>query len=130
VQVRRSLPLGVLEAFDAPMMAPNCERRSSSTVAPQSLLLMNSTFMNERTEAFAARLAKEAGPDPTARVTLAWRLALGRDPTPAQVADALAFVSGQEADLARGADAKTAARHAWASLCQALMSSNAFLYID
>ena len=27
VQVRRSLPLGVLETFDAPMMAPNCERR-------------------------------------------------------------------------------------------------------
>ena len=27
VQVRRSLPLGVLETFDAPLMAPNCERR-------------------------------------------------------------------------------------------------------
>jgi hypothetical protein len=130
VQVRRNLPLGVLETFDAPMMAPNCERRSSSTVAPQSLLLMNSTFMIGCSEAFAARLAKEAGPDPTARVTMAWRLALGHDPTPGQVADALAFVSGQEADLARGPDAKSTAQHAWASLCQALMSSNAFLYVD
>ena len=37
VQVRRSMPLGLLEAFDAPAMAPNCERRDSSTVAPQSL---------------------------------------------------------------------------------------------
>jgi mono/diheme cytochrome c family protein len=130
VQVRRSLPLGVLETFDAPLMAPNCERRGSSTVAPQSLLLMNSTFMVECSEAFAARLASEAGADATARVALAWRLALGRDPTPGQVADALAFVARQQADLATGPDPKSAPKHAWASLCQALMSSNAFLYVD
>jgi hypothetical protein len=130
VQVRRSLPLGVLETFDAPLMAPNCERRTSSTVAPQSLLLMNSTFILECSEAFAARLATEAGSDPAARVALAWRLALGREPTPGQAADALAFVARQEADLAAGSDPKSARRRAWASLGQALMSSNAFLYVD
>jgi hypothetical protein len=130
VQVRRSLPLGVLEAFDAPRMAPNCERRSSSTVAPQSLVLMNSTFLLGCSEAFADRLAREAGPDRAARVSLAWRLALGRDPTPEQVANALAFVAGQESDLAAGPDSKSAPTHAWASLGQALLSSNAFLYVD
>ena len=35
IQVRRSLPLGLLETFDAPAMTPNCDRRTSSTVAPQ-----------------------------------------------------------------------------------------------
>ena len=130
IQVRRSLPLGVLETFDAPMMAPNCERRSASTVAPQSLLLMNSTFMVARSEAFAARLAREAGSKPAARVALAWRLALGRDPRPDQMAEALAFVRGQQAEFARGPDPKPAESHAWASLCHALMCSNAFLYVD
>ena len=32
VQVRRSRPLGMLETFDAPLMTPNCELRTSSTV--------------------------------------------------------------------------------------------------
>ena len=45
IQVRRSMPLGMLEAFDAPGMAPNCERRASSTVAPQSLMMMNNEFV-------------------------------------------------------------------------------------
>jgi hypothetical protein len=38
VQVRRSMPLGVLEPFDLPQMTPNCEKRAASTAAPQSLL--------------------------------------------------------------------------------------------
>ena len=33
VQVRRSLPLAQLEAFDAPAMTPNCESRSFSTIS-------------------------------------------------------------------------------------------------
>ncbi|MCP4175725.1 MAG: DUF1553 domain-containing protein, partial [Fuerstiella sp.] len=45
VQVRRSRPLAVLDTFDAPRMAPNCETRPSSTVAPQSLMMMNSDFV-------------------------------------------------------------------------------------
>jgi hypothetical protein len=45
VQVRRSRPLAVLDAFDAPAPAPNCEARTPSTVALQALLLMNSAFV-------------------------------------------------------------------------------------
>ncbi len=130
VQVRRSLPLGVLESFDAPMMSPNCERRTATTVAPQSLLLMNGSFLMGCSETFAARLAAEAGPDPKARVALAWRLALGREPTADQAADALSFITDQGDDLASRADPKSAPARAWASFCQALLSSNAFLYVD
>jgi hypothetical protein len=127
VQVRRSLPLSLLETFDAPLMAPNCDRRRPSTVAPQSLLLMNSEFVVEQSETFAARVASEAGPDPSARVRRAWRLALAAEPTAGQVADAVAFLARQRDDLGPGADAE---RRALASLCQALLSSNAFLYVD
>src|SRR5439155_16436701 len=82
IQVRRSLPLSLLEAFDAPAMAPNCDRRTSSTVAPQSLLLMNNEFVVAESEAFAERTAAAAGDDAAAQVRLAWRLALTAEPCP------------------------------------------------
>ena len=36
VQVRRSLPLAMLETFDAPTLTPNCEVRNFSTVSTQA----------------------------------------------------------------------------------------------
>src|SRR5262245_19891731 len=45
VLVRRTQPLGMLEAFDAATAEPNCEIRNASTVTPQSLMLMNSEFV-------------------------------------------------------------------------------------
>lgn len=45
IQDRRSKPVSLLAAFDAPQMSVNCERRISSTVAPQSLMLMNGDFL-------------------------------------------------------------------------------------
>ncbi len=95
VQVRRSRPLAMLHAFDAPVMEVNCERRQSSTVATQSLMLMNSHFILDQAWRFAQRLQKESADDPTAQVTRAWQLAFGRLPTAAENADALAFLSRQ-----------------------------------
>ena len=142
IQVRRSLPLSFAEAFDAPTLTPNCERRASSTVATQALALMNNEFVVEQSLAFADRVTRLAGPDPSARVELAWRLALGREPTAEQKVDAVAFLAEQRADLAsrpppetpKGKPSPAAApdpdRAALASLGQALFGSNAFLYVD
>ncbi len=44
VKARRSRPVAIMQAFDAPVMETNCERRSESTAATQSLMLMNSQF--------------------------------------------------------------------------------------
>jgi len=136
IQVRRSLPLGVLESFDAPLLNPNCERRASSTVAPQALVLMNNRFVVEQAEVFATRIEKEAGKDPTAQIKKAWQQALGQLPTAKQVETAAQFLSQQKSEFAQSssvkADAKKpAAEHlALAHFCQALFSSNPFLYID
>jgi hypothetical protein len=140
VQVRRSLPLGLTEVFDAPVPSPNCERRNSSTVAPQALLLMNNDFVVGQALAFAERLEREAD-EPAERVRLAWSLALGTVPGEEQVSAALAFLAVQQADF-EAADASLseevrkkqppppAARRALASFGQALLGSNAFLYVD
>ena len=64
VQVRRSQPLSMLTAFDAPVMEVNCAKRPSSTVAPQSLLMMNSSFVLKQAEKMADRILKEAPVNP------------------------------------------------------------------
>src|SRR5437016_11871105 len=81
VQVRRSRPLAMLHAFDAPVMEVNCERRQSSTVATQSLMLMNSQFILDQAARFAQRLHAEAADDRVREVARAWQLAFSRNPT-------------------------------------------------
>lgn len=56
IQQRRSQPISMLQAFDAPVMTINCEKRPSSTVATQSLMLMNSPFALTQSQALAQRV--------------------------------------------------------------------------
>lgn len=60
IQQRRSLPVSVMQAFDAPVMTTNCEIRPSSTVATQSLMLMNGQFVLDQALAMARRVRSEA----------------------------------------------------------------------
>lgn len=171
VQMRRNRPLGMLEIFDLPKMEPNCEARAASTVAPQSLALMNSAFCLQQAELFAHRILSEVGSEPSAQIRQAWRIALQTEPTTEQLESATQFLKTQTATLqastgttataptanqnaapvnpptppaASATAAKPApspnapaasppiipARAALATLCQALLNSNAFLYID
>lgn len=60
IQQRRSQPVAMLQAFDAPVMETNCERRPSSTVATQSLMLMNGDFVLDQAARLAARVIKDS----------------------------------------------------------------------
>lgn len=62
VKVRRSQPVAMLQAFDAPVMQTNCEMRPTSTVATQSLMLMNGEFTLKQAARLADRAASEAQP--------------------------------------------------------------------
>jgi hypothetical protein len=133
VQVRRSQPLSMLETFDSPLLNPNCEVRNRSTVAPQSLLLMNSDFVLAQARQLAERAIAEGCNNRAQQVRLAFRLALSSDPNDSELESALAFVASQERELGRKEpDDKSPPIpvSALASLCQALFSSNRFLYID
>ncbi len=133
VQVRRSQPLNLLEAFDGASLEPNCELRHSSTVATQSLLLMNSRFVVSQAEFFAARVAADKAHTPAEQVHQAWKLALGRPPTAREVKEGVAFLERQTAlfQTRTTPNSKTTpARQALASYCQALLSCNRFLYVD
>jgi hypothetical protein len=146
VQVRRTMPLGVMEPFDLPTMAPNCDRRSASTAAPQSLLMMNNLFVVEISERMATRIAAEVGDDPAAQSQRAWSLAYGRPMLPEEQAAAVELIESSRSVFQRQLDEAVAAapadkppplasepppaRRALALLCHALISSNRFLYVD
>ncbi|MBX7165886.1 MAG: PSD1 and planctomycete cytochrome C domain-containing protein [Pirellulales bacterium] len=127
VCVRRTMPLGMLESFDAPLMTPNCSKRAQSTVAPQSLLMMNSDFVVQSALTMAERVAAEVGADPAAQVRRAWLLAFAQQPSSAQQAAGTSFLQEQAKLLA---DQPQPGRVALAHFCQALVSSNGFLYVD
>ncbi len=140
VQVRRSRPLSVMDPFDPPVLDPNCPQRNSSTVSPQSLFLMNSEFVQDQSRELSQRIATTAGPDVKSQIVLAWRLVFGADPTEAESAEAVAFVTAQtEVFQPKTPPATTPpntatppdpARQAFALLCQSLLSSNRFLYVE
>lgn len=132
VQVRRSQPLAVLDTFDLPDMAPNCVKRNSSTVAPQALMLMNSQFIRQQAKLFAERLQKEAGSEAKAQLTLAWQLAFSRIPTAEQLTQSQAFLDRQTTlyGSQKSVNEAQAQQRALTDLCQALLSSNRFLYAD
>jgi hypothetical protein len=60
LQVRRTMPVAMLAAFDAPQMEVNCALRPRSTAATQSLMLMNSQFTLDCAAALARRIGAEA----------------------------------------------------------------------
>jgi hypothetical protein len=134
IQVRRSKPLTVLGAFDWATAEPNCEARNRSTATPQALLLMNGEFALAQARAFAERVRTEAGPALTDQVNRAWMLAYSSAPTERELAGALTFLrTAAEVFRAQPAPPKgalTAEARALAAFCQALLSSNRFLYVD
>ncbi|HEY1081274.1 MAG TPA: DUF1553 domain-containing protein, partial [Prosthecobacter sp.] len=133
VSQRRSAPVYQLAAFDAPQMEPNCELRNVSTVAPQSLLMMNSAFLVEQSRFFARRILDQKPADARAQAAAAWTLAFGSAPAGADLNDLESYLQNQSQLLAAQPVKKgepAAAEKALASLCQVLLGSNRFLYVD
>ena len=117
--MKRSRLIPALTVFDAPDGTVGVGERPSTTVAPQALHLMNNPQVRAAAKGLAKR-ALEAGDD-TAAVARAYRLALGRAPTAAELTDATAFLRG----------ATGPAREAAATdLCQVLFCLNEFLYAE
>ncbi len=60
--------------------------------APQSLFLMNDKIVSEAAAKFAERLRRETNGDLKASVELAYRIALGRPPSPQERDNALTYI--------------------------------------
>ncbi|MDB5337494.1 MAG: hypothetical protein JWN70_3113 [Planctomycetaceae bacterium] len=131
IQVRRTQPLAFLQSFDAPVMETNCDKRVASTVPAQALMLMNSDFVLKQSMHFAYRLRRERGGDVAAQIQRAWQLAFLRDPSAAELQQATDFINQRTAKLmAQTPPDPDASFNPYVSLCQILLSSNEFLYVE
>jgi hypothetical protein len=131
LQVLRTKPVSLLAAFDAPVMAVNCDRRIPSTTAPQSLLLMNSEFVLKEASAVASRLrARTPRPTLPEQIGHAWELVYQRPITPEELSQASAFVLEQQRALEHSSASGDKELTVLTNLCQQLLDSNEFLYVD
>jgi len=129
VAVERRLPLNMLETFDQPVMTPNCNHRRQTTVATQALWFLNDAEVLGHADTLARALMKESGFSSVRLGKLYLRL-FAEAPTPSELQDCEEYLASQREQFAR-ADPKSDAEHrALASLCQIMLASNRFLYVD
>ncbi|MFN7924603.1 MAG: PSD1 and planctomycete cytochrome C domain-containing protein [Bryobacteraceae bacterium] len=126
VMSRRNYPHQFLQVFDFPSIQVNCVRRSKSATPLQSLALMNDEFMFEQARYLADRV--RAAADPVEQVYL---LAFARKPDAEERSLAKQHLERQSENFRLANTAtETASSKALESLCQMLLASNEFLYVD
>jgi mono/diheme cytochrome c family protein len=133
--VKRTLGVPLLETFDVASADTPTAARTTTTIAPQALLLLNGSFVEEQATALADRLLGETGHNPEKNVQRLFRLALGRLPSGAETTIALNYLERARQDLfsaASGVPWDDAARYrrALAMLSKVVLNLNEMVYVD
>ena len=124
--VVRSSVYDVLQALDFPDPAVSNGDRSTTTVAPQALLMMNSSLVARSSRDLARRILEVAE---GRRLPQLYRRVLGREPSAEEIQAATRFLrQAKELESRRNSD--NAELLAWRSLSRVLLSSNEFFYVE
>ena len=121
--VKRSKLIPMMTLFDWPEHLVSIGQRSTTTIAPQALMLMNSPQTRQYAESLAAKLSSDAP------IAEAYQRAFGREPSEQEAQLAEAFLK-QQVDVYQAANITEAVEAALADLCQTLFSTNEFIYVD
>jgi hypothetical protein len=124
VHVKRSLSVPMLADHDQAATDTPCAMRFVSTVPTQALGMINSDFMNEHAQRFADRIQREAGPSQEKQIALGLRLALQRDPTPAETTLCLTTLERFQSDF------NLPPSKAMQRIALLMLNLNEFLYLD
>jgi hypothetical protein len=116
--VKRSKPVVSMLVFDWPEHLVSIGARPVTTVAPQSLYLMNSSHVRACADGLATRGAGD--------LDTIYSLALSRKATEAERAAGKAFLAKQTSVYGGSPDAS---RRALVDFCHALLGSNEFLHL-
>ncbi len=140
IMVQRNFGFPMFETFDSPDPAASCPGREETTVAPQALWLLNDDIAFEQARGFAQRVQRETGDQPQDWVERAWRIALGRSPSPRERREALQLLDSlaqnhrpsEESSESLDSDSPVGSDRfeALTRFCLALMNLNEFLYVD
>ena len=138
VMQRRSQPLSLLEAFDAPLLVPNCLKRPHSTVSSQALHLENSKLVRLSARHMAGRVIDAVGDDLSRQIEWVYLLVLTRPPTVLESAKAEEVLRQLTREWKRHLEVvvpaePVASKAHWlalASLCHTFLNSAEFLYVN
>ncbi|MEK0426157.1 MAG: hypothetical protein RJB11_2248 [Planctomycetota bacterium] len=117
--VKRSLRVPFLEVLDYPGGTSPTAIRTTSTTAPQALLMLNDPWIQEQAIALNDRARSIAGEERLDRLSALWKLVYQRVGSDQEYHDASLFLESGKDESAR-----------WVQLCRALLSSNEFLYTE
>jgi len=123
--------LSLLSVFDQPLVAVNCPERDTSAVPLQSLTMLNDAFVTGQAAFFASRVASTEGTSGERPTRTAFRLALARQPTDAELKVCSQLLERQAA-IYRAAKlpAEQVERKALVQLCHTLLNTSEFLYAE
>jgi len=120
VPLFRNTLLEGLETFDVANPNVVSGRRSETTLPTQALYLMNSPFVNAEAERAGERISRNGVTD-AERVRLAYRLALGREPSAIEADVVMKFIGKSKT----GQKSRT-----WSALAHSLFGSVDFRHLD
>jgi hypothetical protein len=126
VPLRRANLPALLNLFDFGDATTASGKRPNTTVAPQALFMMNSDFVEKRSENLAKELLDENSADAARRAERAYLITLNRKPEASEVDQALTYVERMRNKF----DGATSPHDAWKSLLRILIASNDFMYVD
>jgi hypothetical protein len=109
----RSVPDPFMDRLDCPDSSLITAKRNTTITAIQALALLNNPFMVRQAEFVAARV-KSLSPQAAEQIAWLYRIALGRDPRPAESQRLMPF----------------AAQHGLENAARAILNSNEFLFVD
>ncbi|MEO8127484.1 MAG: PSD1 and planctomycete cytochrome C domain-containing protein [Bryobacteraceae bacterium] len=139
IQFQRSTPYPQLVTFDAPMSKVPVCRRDRSNTSLQALNLLNDPVFTEAAQALAYRVISSAPDNFAARLSYAFKLSVGREPTEPEVKSLEKYLERQRTIFARepGAAAKVVAAQAtepetldlacWTGLSSVLLNLDEFI---
>ncbi len=139
---QRNVKFPFLESFDLPDSNLSCPERLISVNAPQALMMLNSDFAIEESNAMARRiLAEFPGATDQERIVRIWKLAFGRGPVPREVEIANRLLGESRNPGSRATDSSTDSKAntwgeadretaAWSDLCHVVLNLNEFIFVD
>ncbi|MDG1897105.1 MAG: DUF1553 domain-containing protein [Fuerstiella sp.] len=123
--IRGMLP-EMLKIFDFPEPSNPSGQRTVTNVPTQSLFLMNSEFVQQQAGAIAARVM-ESSSDNGDRIRFAWLMCLGREPASGEIEETTQFLDRLSISIS---DDSTRNVQVWQTVCQSLLASAEFRFID
>ena len=127
--VIRNHVFDLFQLLDFPDPAVPTGNRSTTTVAPQALLMLNSDFVMQSADELAARLFAELNDDDQ-RLSRLYVLTYGRQPSADERAVNETFrVKVEQSLVATEPDVEQRRRQSWSVLCHVILAANEFIYV-